>query len=39
MSSVAGNASEGSTALPRLGSIDELDDGALKEWHLRHPKH
>ena len=39
MSSVAGDTSEGSTAIPRLGSIAERDDEALKEWRLRHPRH
>ena len=35
MSSVAGDTSEGSTSAPRLGSIDELDEEALKEMRDR----
>ena len=33
MSSVAGDTSEGSTAVPRLGSIEELDEEVLRELH------
>ena len=27
-----------STATPRLGTVAEREDEALKEWRLRHPK-
>ena len=39
MSSVAGDASDGSIAVPRLGSIEELDEEALRELRVRHPRH
>ena len=35
VSSVAGDISEGSAASPRLGSIDELDEEALRDWRMR----
>ena len=38
-SSVAGNTSEGSKAFPGLGSIDEHEGEALRDWHVRHPRH
>ena len=38
-SSVAGDTSEGSAALPRLGSIDELEGEAVRDWRVRHSRH
>ena len=38
-SSVAGDASEGSAALPRLGSTDECEGEAPRDWRARHPRH
>ena len=39
MSSATGDTSEGSTAIPKLESIEELNDEALREWRSRHPRH
>ena len=30
---------QGIAAIPRLGSIDEQDEEALREWRMRRPKH
>ena len=39
ISSVAGNASEGSAAVPRQGSVDESEGAAVKEGRSRHPRY
>ena len=35
LSSVVGDTSEGSTAVPRLGSIEELDEETLRELRAK----